>query len=312
MKHNSPVEKMIRMGLFMVALAAGGSTSAARDDVRTFKNDYIQIEYLNPDSPRSNPVADCRFLRAGYLTQIRLGGNNRNLLRSEPLVAYHPIVGFALEWLPSLPTQAVADGDYIERFKPGVGVIEEHVRNRFRIRPKKLAQWSSTIKEDAQVLRIISKQNMAEFAQYGYELTVETVLSKDAPVIEIVQSMRNTGSRRLTGSFYWHPFFNAPEGFDHLWVKVPELKSGSNRLRLCERRIEAREFLIPAHKVSTGNPLNNGKISMESLLPLSALEIWNNKVDLFAIEPFVAVDLAPGEEFKQVWRTTFTKNGENE
>lgn len=266
----------------------------------TVENRYFRTEFIAPDEPREVPVSDARFFRAGWIQGLFLVGSDQNLFRTTSIVDYHPVAGFAAEFLPALPTGAAQDGDYVETLKIGVGVIREHCRNPFRAYPVRLYNWRSTFVREADGTAVITSRQVApEYASIAYDLTVRVTVAANEPVIVIGHCLKNTGKVPICGTLYLHPFFNVASGLEHAWAKLPD--SAASFVKNTPGRIEKNPR---GRVVSAGGFGGVGVFRIESARMLEQAEYWSNEEDCFAVEPFISVNLPPGEQLDQTWRIT--------
>lgn len=145
-------------------------------------------------------------------------------------------------------------------------------------------------------------------------MTMEVMLSDNSPLIEFIQTLENTGERRIVSSTYAHPFFNALNGFEKCWYILPEQSNisinGQTMVDTLPRMFSpsTKEWSLKGKEIppgckwlAAGNFFGqNNKVYIYSDTKFLQTKFWHNKTDCFAVEPFIKIDVKPA--CKQVWK----------
>ena len=255
--------------LFLLPLLAGGGAIA-------IENDGFRATFADP----SDETLGFRFFRAGWVRGLYPAAGETSLFHTRTLFDYHPAFGCAQEFLPDLP---LASGD---RLKPGVGIFRLHPKDYFRSRPVRSFPWEWSIRDRS----LIAHQSCPELEGYAYELSITVTVGKNMLVWK--QQLTNTGTRRIDGQVYLHPFFATRDGFAGWWYSLdgtphsvadaPESQSVENG------------------QAQAAAGTDQFTVNITSCPPFRRRDFWRNQSNAFAVEPYIPVSLAPGET--RIWK----------
>lgn len=173
--------------------------------------------------------------------------------------------------------------------------------------------------------RIVFEQRLAPDASgYGFDYE-KTVSVAPGGVMVIAHRLRNTGSKPIQTQVYNHNFarFDGAEVGSGVSVAFPWAITGSvadPRLAGIDGNVlRYLRVLSPGERVQLppmGGPTavsgpfrvtgaNGASIEMQSDVPLVRTVLWSMR-RVVAVEPFVAIDVAPGSEQRWTWRYSYT------
>lgn len=273
------------MLLFLLPVMIPAGTADPGISVR---NSHFSVRLDDPALSDPNGTFGCRFLRAGWITALYPQGSRENLFHPVSISRYHKAFGCALEILP--PLRLTPD----RQLKLGIGIVEPHPVSRFQAKPIELFPWQTAIDESAGQTVLTARQSSGNHNGYAYELTVTICIPVSTPEIIWRLDLHNTGSRKLDLLSYLHPFFRfrtqqsckfrlSGKDFRNVFQTRPNTREEySARPRVYE--ISARFRTDTGHTVILG-----------AGQPLTQSVIWHNGKDCFALEPFIALNIPPGE-----------------
>lgn len=217
--------------------------------------------------------------------------------------------------------EAPSNGTFI---KLGVGVLRKTEGTYNRYYPYEVLNsgvWKVTSGKDS----VRFKQELSDPASgYSYIYSKVLKLEKDNPVLEIKHSMRNTGKRTIISSVYNHNFvvldkqapgpdftFKVPFQIQPSQVSDKNLADLKGNEIVYKKALTGQdeavilftgfskstkdtEIVIENKKVGAGMKISGDK-------PLTNEILWSIR-SVLAIEPYIAIDIKPGEEFK--WENT--------
>lgn len=270
---------------------------------------------LNPETANDNTTYGCRFMRAGWIKELYGRGQDTSMVRPHTVFPKHPTFGYTHEIVPALNLKMCDDGIHAERLNVGVGIIKQHLKNRFKAEPLDIFPWITRVQTEAGRTVVESEQRARNCGRYAYSMMVRTVFVDNSPVIEFEQILENTGALAISGSAYVHPFLNAPNGFDGCWYILPHrgdtIVNGRAFVDVLPKQVSGSPGMfayegqaLPAGEtwVAAGNFFGrNNSLYLYSDQPLEKTLFWRNKKDCFAVEPFVRVSVAPGDKTSWKW-----------
>ena len=263
----------------------------------TFNNGHFEVLLNDPAAPDLDGALGCRFLRPGWIMALQPTGSRESVFHTRTLYRHHPAFGCAQEILPELELLSK------RQLKIGVGIIEPNRVNRFRAKAVELFPWNVITSQTENWFIMTARQNSGNYSGYAYELTVSVIMIKGTPEVVMKQELRNIGSRRIEGRVYLHPFFNvrrprnskfmlaggtAGYVFDMPEFVTEKYRKSDNALKLSAVFWTDRECTVT---IAADVPLISGRL-------------WHNGKNCFAVEPFIAVNVAPGEQQKWNWDIT--------
>ncbi|MBS1370761.1 MAG: hypothetical protein HPZ91_12485 [Lentisphaeria bacterium] len=284
--------RILAFGIMAAGLLAG-CTVAPRSF--TVDNGCFELELNDPAAPDPDGAFGCRFLRPGWITGLWPAGSGESVFHTRTLYGHHPAFGCTQEIVPELE---LAPG---RQLKIGVGVIEPNPVNRFRASPVELFPWSVEFERTRGRAVMTARQSSGRHSGYAYELTVTVTVTGGSPEIVMKQELWNTGVRRFAGAAYLHPFFRVRER-ESCRFRLPGGASG--------RVFDMPESVEEKYEASDGARLLRAvfrtdrecAVTVAADRPLSAGRLWHNGKNCFSVEPFIAVNIAPGERREWTWR----------
>ena len=287
--------------LFM--LFAAGASEPQSGNFR-IDNGLFSVTLDNPAAPDPDGRSGCRFLRPGWITALYPTGSRVSLFHTRSVSNYHPAFGCAVEILPELE---LAPG---RQLKIGVGVIEPHPVSRFQPKPVELFPWQTEYMKSGTKTVLMARQVSGDRSGYAYELTASITITDGSPEIILEQELHNTGSRRITATAYLHPFFFAGEPEScRVRLHGEEFKpvfSEAPNTEIVYREDEDRREITAEFRTD-----RDCSVTLAADTPLDRSRFWHNGKDCFATEPFIALDIAPGERRKWSFRLVI-RTGKND
>ncbi|MBS1371443.1 MAG: hypothetical protein HPZ91_15970 [Lentisphaeria bacterium] len=254
-------------------------------------NGRLRAGFVDP----AEPGLGFRFIRAGWIRTLRRAGSGAEIVHTRTLFDFHPAFGVAQEMVPELE---LPDG---RALKVGVGIVKPNRSNWFKSELVEAFPWEVA----RHGLRIEARQLSGEHAGYAYELRLGVGLEPGAPRLVFSQELTNTGRRPLRLESYLHPFFRTAYGLDSCRYVLP-FRAGEAVVAAPRRPDGPRN--VSAGAVPDGcrwlaaADLASGYLAVAaSDTPLSRSVFWHNGLDCFAVEPYVAIELRPGETKRWKW-----------
>ncbi|MBR0459060.1 MAG: hypothetical protein IJJ26_07470 [Victivallales bacterium] len=251
-----------------------------------------------------------RFVLAGWVERMHFRQRRQNVFCRGELFPYgrrskRLVYGCAAEFLPSLILQEPAKRTGFERaLKIGVGVIEQRCDYKPDCRKVNLFPW--TIEHDGD--RIIYRQECPPVEGYAYKLTVTVTTSPQSSSIDEQYLLENTGTRDITCSQLVHPFLPHSKKSYYL---LPRLRDGvpdytptpvpqipTPELDIFPKDIPEGANYVTAYPFGLQRPC----LTIRGDRPLEKSHLWINQFPkVFAVEPFLRIDLKPGQSTNWTW-----------
>ena len=219
--------------------------------------------------------------------------------------------------------EAKPGGNFI---KIGVGALKKPDDQKYdNYRLYEIAdQGKRTLRKHSDSLEFIQQlSDPSSGYSYTYRKTIS--LSKDKPEMILEHSLRNTGSRAIQTTVYNHNFLTLdkqPPGAGNV-ITVPfqihtqeaphsELAEvRGNQIRYLKTLKDQDVVAMPVegfggaahdHQIRIENTSLGAGMTVQSDRPLHSLSLWSIRT-VIAMEPFIAIDIAPGAEF--TWKSTY-------
>jgi hypothetical protein len=154
---------------------------------------------------------------------------------------------------------------------------------------------------------------------FGYVYTKTLTLVPGKPQLVISHVLRNTGTRPITSSVYDHNFITLNPGQNDMSVALPfapPQPTAQQRLAVTGRTITWPQPLgeresgamtmsetPQPYDFTTTDKKTGATIRAQADVPASQYRLWSIKT-VMAVEPYVALDVAPGAEKR--WSYTYT------
>ncbi len=222
--------------------------------------------------------------------------------------------------------------------KIGVGVLERPKEEKYSFANKykvvKPLEWKVSEVEGATIpIQIWGAEQSAN--GYGYRFTKVLTAHENprrvvrSPVIRLEYVLKNTGEKRITTDFYNHNFFNVdadPIGPNYSFafpvdVKAKDLKGKfgdlvelNDKAFRFKDKLPSGEFVMAEltgfdpkdekHRTFEMRHKPSGvTVKVQHSYPFAKFNVWGIKTTICP-EPYMAIDLKPGEEMK--WSITYT------
>lgn len=288
-------------------------------------NDVIKLSLYLPDAEKGY-YRGTRFDWSGVISQVNYKGHTYfGEWKATHDPAIHddivgPVEEFRTEGTALGYKEAKAGGSFV---KIGIGLLEKPDEPEYKF-------WQSYKILKPGEWRTITGKDWIEFEQYfkddsgwGYHYVKRISLTKGKPEFIIEHSLKNTGSKVIQTSQYNHNFFiidGVPIGKDYILifpfdVKIKrdlegaleakgkelafnqDLEEGSlfTELEGFGDSAEDHEIIIENKKTGAGVKINGDR-------PLTLFYFWTVKTTVCP-EPYIELNLAPGEEGK--WTTKY-------
>jgi len=164
---------------------------------------------------------------------------------------------------------------------------------------------------------------------YGYSYLKQIAFEEEGATIRIIHRLKNTGEKRIVTDFYNHNFFNVdgdPVGPNYSFVfpfepKAKDLKGKFGELvELKDKEFRFKDKVPSGDFVMAGiagfDPLMLGtrrfemrhipsgiRVKADHSYPFAKFNVWGIKTTICP-EPYMAIDLKPGDEMH--WTITYT------
>ncbi|WP_187144210.1 hypothetical protein, partial [Victivallis vadensis] len=97
--------------------------------------------------------------------------------------------------------------------------------------------------------------------------------------------------------------FKACPGFPGGWYALPGGKRQPVAALLPEKTLEATEIPQDCRAIAAGGLASGGYVAVISAdRPFNRIDLWRSETDCFAVEPYLPLNLAPGECREWSWR----------
>ena len=280
-----------------------------------------------------------RFDQAGVITSLKLNGREFYgpwFEKTSPTVLDYTYVGNDIVAGPdsaiSGPVEEFAPLNFEPRprlfIKPGVGVLEQpdtqaydHYRHyRIMDAGKRTTRITKT--------SVTFTQSLIDLG-YGYvhEKTLSLVPGK--PQLLISNRLRNTGQKPINTSVYNHNFLRLIRGNNGTRITFPFALAAADPppldlIRIQDKTLSYLRPMVNKERISfllTGfgntaadydffieDNVNGGEVRVQGDQPITRLNIFSiDRVQ--SVEPYIAIDLNPGEEKRWSYTYTFSTPG---
>ena len=261
------------------------------------ENQYLRITMINPENDYG-----CRFNKGGWIKNIILKDKNEKLFIENSIFPDHPAFGFTEEYIPSVELEK-KQKDKSVHFKLGVGKV---IRGKsiYKDKPLQLFPWKTKVNCPESVT---FAQNAVNSKAYDYKLKKKVHLS--GAMLHISNHLTNTGNENLSAELYLHPFFKLENDPKALWFEIPVEKS--RKAVPVTTVIKGQDELFTedttdkgVHWVAAGNYLTKSLTGILSDVDFIKVDVWKSK-GCYAVEPFIKINLKPGETYSWNWRLLF-------
>lgn len=305
-------------------------------------NGLIRASLTVPDAARAMYKGQ-RFDWSGHFASLKLGDqefygpwfdklsqqardvvydNDGTIMVGPNTCAMGPVEEWELNGNPPGYGEARPGGTFL---KPGVGVLRRRDESPY----SSFARYDYA---DQGRRELRSGRDWVEFTHrvgpvdgWGYDYVKRVSLTPGRPQMILAHRMRNTGTRPIGGAVYNHNFLTlggagiGPE----LTVTTPyQIKSATpltnDNARLEPNRLVYVKRLVDRERVSTtlegfGPTAADHRFRVESAPlaagyeligdhPLARVAVWSIRTNV-SVEPFIALDIAPGAEAR--WTSTY-------
>ena len=268
----------------------------------TLENKYVKIILLNPIDEQG-----CRFTRGAWIKNIYLNGGSKNgLLVDTSIFPNHPAFGFTEEFIPAQElTQRIEGKPVFDKI--GVGKVLRPGETRFSDTPLQLFPWTVQTDDTGDIGRtVIYIQKGTEIEGFNFTLT-KTVFFNDEAAVTLTDTLENTGKKQVVTQVYIHPFFTLGSTPADCWYTIPvppKAATGNTSVffsAVSEAQITVNYFSKEAKWVAVGNRQTGEVVGILSDTEFNTILVWKSET-CFAVEPYVSINLAPGEKQSWQWR----------
>jgi len=292
---------MVIVSLLYIIGGCASVKNIPKPKIVSIRNGDITVNLAVPDSSFNDEALGTRFLKAGWITSLIYHSKDSDveLFNTDPFMPDYAAFGCAQEFTSAFPLSM--DGKYVVALRIGVGVVR-YLPNRAMLADiVEHFPWKTTFKPTDDGFVIVNTQSTPDGLDlngYGYEFQQEIVIKRGSSVIEYRQQLKNRGSKTIDVNCYLHPFFRYPPDRDFA-VGNGEFSSIAGW--------EKGDVLLPS--VDFDAKAQGVEIKLNSTLKcglstdrlLSKVVIWRQLNGGEAVEPFVHLNLNPGESDKWLW-----------
>jgi hypothetical protein len=330
---------MLSMRLFVeFALASTIAVMAAGPPVAEISNGKISATVYLPD-PMNGFYQGTRFDWSGVVRSLEANGHSYYgpwfTKRSETVRDFNydgedivagpcsSTMGPADEFRPLGYAAAKPGGTFV---KVGVGILkrpDEKAYDAWRLYPiADHGQWSVKRKGDSiEILQILSDGSSG----YGYEYRKTLRLVKGNTGMELAHSLKNIGRNAIETQVYNHNFLvidgKGPQAGTTIMLPFavstgrkpnPELAAIEGNKVIYKKTLTGEDVVsfpitgfgdaASDHEIRVENSALKAGMRIRGDKPLKSLNLWSIRSNV-SVEPFVAVSVAPGKEFR--WTTSY-------
>jgi len=328
------------MRLFLTFVLGGALAAIAADPpVAEISNGKITASVYLP-GPANGFYRGTRFDWSGVIRSLTANGHSyygpwftkrsdtvRDFIyEGEDIVAgpCSSTMGPADEFRPLGYEAAKPGGTFV---KIGVGILkrpDEKPYDAFRLYPiAGNGKWS--VKRKADQIEFVQILN-DESSGYAYEYRKVLRLIKGTSEMELIHSLKNTGKNPIETQVYNHNFLvldgKGPQAGTTVTLPFavstgrkpsPELAAIEGNSVVYKKTLTGKDvvfFPITGfgntdidHEVRIENKAQKAGMSVRGDKPLKSISIWSIRSNV-SVEPFVAISLAPGKEFR--WTSAYS------
>jgi len=320
------------------ALASAVAVMAANPPVAEISNEKISARIYLPD-PVNGFYQGTRFDWSGVVRSLEANGHSYYgpwftkrsgtvhdfIYDGEDIVAgpCSSTMGPADEFRPLGYDAAQPGGTFV---KIGVGTLkrpDEKAYDAFRLYPvADHGKWSVTRQSDSiEILQVLSDQSSG----YGYAYRKTLRLVKGKSEMELTHSLKNTGKNAIETQVYNHNFLiidgNGPQAGTAVILPFaiaagrkpnPELAAIDGKKGVYKKALTGEDVVsfpitgfgdsASDHEIRVETKALKAGMSMRGDKPLKSISLWSIRSNV-SVEPFVAVSVAPGKEFR--WTSSY-------
>jgi hypothetical protein len=307
---------------------AGAQASLSRADTTgdgveeiVITNPFLRVEVMTGENPADGTRAryDERFVWAGWINAVEFVPDGTRPFDHDTANFW---CGIPEEFERAVPMATGGDGR-VDCLKVGVGRCDGRGNcTRAEISLRQPVEWQieEQVLEDGTARVAFSHRFTTELGfAYGYTKAVS--LAPDTSVLRVTRTLENLGSKRLVTNWYSHAFWAQAadgSGYDRdCWSTVPVILGHHGQMPVvntdsCQMTVPSREGVwgaIPAEVIAdswyaVGNRATGMVAFNQVSHPLAWFRVWTY-LTTYSIEPFVMLDLGPGETRTWVVERTF-------
>ncbi|MBL4700593.1 MAG: hypothetical protein JKX85_04970 [Phycisphaeraceae bacterium] len=285
----------------------------------TVKNQFLEVEFV---LPTDDVELGNRFCRGAWIRNVLHRESHEGYFVAESIEADALVFGCPHEFRTAIP---LSDRDCTEVtvLKIGVGrLLHRKGSSRFDDKLLQAYPWQCTFEKRNDVDQALCVQEVSESQGYGYIL--EQRISIEGSTLKIGNRLKNTGSKRLETEVYIHPFFDERQKDGQYWYQIPQHTLGAaaqtSTMNMDRVNLEAfppnnvpipGDVLCSAYNwIATGSRKTGRCMGIYSESSFSKINMWREPGLCYAIEPYLPIDLEPGES--QLWNWCLHAGQENE
>lgn len=299
---------LLTTSVFLPLFASADSIEKLPNGGLKAVTENYEVELINPNSTDFK-ITGGRFIRGGWLRQLKPTRIKQSLIVGKSVFSYHTAYGLTFEFVPDIKLRNI-DERFSEHLKIGVGRIKRDNAKGFPYdRPVAAVPWQYRINSENEIEYI--QDSGKPIMGYAWQLTNRIQFFKES--IRFVQTLKNTGSKKLELETFVHPFFNATQGKARCKFIMPRLRSGKVDLTALTAGNFKPGLLVAGKELPPGvNWVAGLNITDNNFYCLISTDdklyktmFWRNVEGSFAVEPFIKISLPPGKRRNWTWKINF-------
>ncbi len=308
--------RFILSGILFLILCTGCLSPHSQWQGTWIDNGCLKIFFIDPEASHHESRLGYRFVRAGWIGALYPAGTDESIFREDTLFKQYATFGFTQEFLPALQLGETSD-EISEQLQIGVGIVEHSSKaRRFDVKLRKMFPWKySQFRYDNEHV-LLAHQTSEDCAGYSYHLTVKIRIPDNIPIIILEQTLKNQGQRQIDVLANAHPFFNISDKLQNYWYLMPKTQNEHNFMppensvlpKLAFAPTNNNHILLKSQIpqgydwVAAGNFTEDKyQVIIASDKPLAQTEFWRERTRCFAVEPYVMLNIKPGESQSWTW-----------
>lgn len=134
----------VSMAVSIFYLSGCRSNQLRDKDIFTIKNKHFSVTFIKPDNTNADSKLGCRFVRAGWIQELRMREDENSIFHTESLFKHHPAFGYTHEIYPTLDLGKNNN----ERLNVGVGIVKQDINKPYKSKALKIFPWHTVISRE--------------------------------------------------------------------------------------------------------------------------------------------------------------------